>query len=614
VVHGAQLQEMLGLWKSSLLDVIELFDWAGANRIRANGYTQANLAHVKISAKEVMIAGVMLSRRIATKHKLRFVLGLVDSGDTGSLTESQFAAFITALSRGLSAVFCVSHEHIPTKAEIEAIAQRLYARIGAVAGRRLQELYVNGTAAVKASVVDAIRDLQLTLSPGSGKNQQSPIATAIAKPQVAKAAGLFARHTKPGLKVQQQVLKYCTIQDWCCGSLSDADPMALPYRLAIARFCPDRDGDVADEFDESLSSFQLLHSERVPVPEEDLATHSKDMLTRAEVVLARDVFRHCVAYRRLRLAKQELLELGPHVPKTKLIWSRLSKALDALSDESFTRGGGIDQVTFSDLLLKVCSKAKAKHLRMFEAWCSEFDALKDLRTACSELEQAADVFAKDNSKRVMPSEELEALDREFDRLDISRKGYILPSDIMSVWGWTYEAAHETVTTYDADGRGRIRKPAFIKMMCPGDFRLPEMSGVGRELFGKLIASQAAEKRSELNVRESQFSATDTDQSLQSLVGSLFVPPTTSLPEVREDAWVEWNAAFDKLDKNGDDEVMLNDMLESGLLAEHMCRLVVRLIDPEIKDGFSRGSFLTALLRAHQVRKSADLTQCQDMSK
>jgi hypothetical protein len=456
-------------------------------------------------------------------------------------------------------------------------------------------LYVNGVAAVKASVVDAIKLRQLTSAP-RGTNQQNPAQDQIHKPCVAKAAGAFARHTMAGSQAQQ-MLKYSTIQDWCCGSLSDVDPMALPYRLAIARFCPERDGDVADEFDEALFDFRLSHSAPVPVPTEDLGAHSKDMPCRAEVLLVRDVYRHCVTYRRFRLANQELLELCPNMPNGMPIWRRLGKALDALSEESWLHGG-VEQSSLGDLLQKVFPKAQTKHLRMFEAWCSEYDSLSDSRVACCELEQAAAVYANNELKPLLPVEDLEVLEREFDRLDCSRNGYILPMDIVRGWKWTEEQAIETVAAHDIHGLGRIEKTGFVKMMCQVEFRSPEMNGVGRELFGELIASQAAGMRLDLNTRESQYSVTAGDQPL---LGTLFVPPTTALPEVSEAAWAQWNAVFDSLDKDGDDQIVTKDLLEAGLLSEPVCHSVIRLIDPEVEGSFSRLGFLQALLRAHRCQ-------------
>jgi Ca2+-binding EF-hand superfamily protein len=285
------------------------------------------------------------------------------------------------------------------------------------------------------------------------------------------------------------------------------------------------------------------------------------------------------------------------MPNGTPIWSRLSKALDALSEESWQHGG-VEQTTVGDLLQKVFPKAQTKHLRMFEAWCSQYDALSDSRAACCELEQGAAVYANNELKPLLPVEDREVLGREFDRLDCSHNGYILPMDIVRGWKWTEEQAKETVAAYDIHGLGRIDKTGFIKMMCPVEFRSPEMNGFGRELFGEFVVFHAAEMRLDLNTRESQYSAAFGDQPL---LGTLFVPPTTALPAVSEAAWAQWNAVFDSLDKDGDDQIVTKDLLEAGLLSEPVCHSVIRLIDPEVEGSFTRGGFLQALLRAHRCQ-------------
>jgi hypothetical protein len=255
-----------------------------------------------------------------------------------------------------------------------------------------------------------------------------------------------------------------------------------------------------------------------------------------------------------------------------------------------------EETTLDDLLKKISRKAQPKHLRMFEAWCSEYDSFTNLRVACTELEKGANNYKSYQMKRFLPVDELKVLQREFDRLDCSGNGFILPEDIVSGWAWTEEAAKETIATYDIHRLGRIEKNDFLKMMCPEEFRLPEMDDVGSELLGKLIVAQATEKRLILDAREAQYSN-------HPFSDAMFVPPTTALPEVSEVVWVEWNTVFDGLDSDGDERVFLEDLLQSGL-HEAVCHSVERLIDPEIVGSFTRAGYLSSLLQAHRCRHTA----------
>ena len=48
---------------------------------------------------------MLLSRLIATKQKLKFVLGLYDLDDSRSLDENEFGSFVTAFIYGMGACF-----------------------------------------------------------------------------------------------------------------------------------------------------------------------------------------------------------------------------------------------------------------------------------------------------------------------------------------------------------------------------------------------------------------------------------------------------------------------------------------------------------------------------
>merc|ERR1712232_812884 len=80
-------------------------------------------------------------------------------------------------------------------------------------------------------------------------------------------------------------------------------------------------------------------------------------------------------------------------------------------------------------------------------------------------------------------------------------------------------------------------------------------------------------------------------------------PASCLPEVAEEIWKKWNAMFDRLDTNGDNRVDVSDLQTSGLLSKDVCRYLASSIDSDDTSGFSRDSFLEALLDVNKVRRA-----------
>lgn len=97
-----------------------------------------------------------------------------------------------------------------------------------------------------------------------------------------------------------QLINYQTLQDWCFREFKD--PVALPYALAIERFCANRWGDIADEFDETLDDFCLSHSSPVRIPLEDSAAYAADPLTRVDIIHLRQIFEHCTTIKNFKFS------------------------------------------------------------------------------------------------------------------------------------------------------------------------------------------------------------------------------------------------------------------------------------------------------------------------
>lgn len=572
MVNGNQLQDMLFISRANLLQVCELFDAEGAVSLRIGGLSHNNLARARISPCELMLAGVLLSKRIATPQKLRFVLGLFDTEDCGFLTEAQFGAFVAAFHRGPCAAFAAAESVPPPSArEAQGVAKQLFKHIS------------------------TLSTVQQTAKHGSASVEQR-----ISGVYVYDGKACQCNETGPTLST-------ATIQDWCCGSSSDMDALALPYRLIIERFSPGRDGfnaDAAGCFDGKDDAFEGLTHTGPPVPalEDDRIAHGRDLLSRADVIFARELYRHCIEASHLRLTMYELRALARKheavdaavVPPGFLV--RIYRALDALSEERH----GVNGPAFCDMLRKMCPKAQARHVRMYEAWCVEYDELASEREVCMHLEFVVAVHAENKRKPCLPNGDIEFLKREFHRLDRFGKGYIDWGDLSSGWDWVSQTAEDTVTAYDTNLDNHIDRDEFVRMMCPQERRLPTMEGGGYELFGRILTHLAERSRASLAAKEARFSRRRGDH-----VGTLLATtPPMALPKVDEAVWNEWNDAYDSLDVNKDGKVNVMELRCSGLLEPAVCDGVVRWLFPGDSEAVSREIFLAALLRAYGFRRES----------
>merc|ERR1712232_1331700 len=160
-----------------------------------------------------------------------------------------------------------------------------------------------------------------------------------------------------------------------------------------------------------------------------------------------------------------------------------------------------------------------------------------------------------------------------------------------------DTARNVIDGYDADADGLVDKREFLRLMCPVDRRLPEMSGGERELLGMLVSDRVAAERRHLAKSEAKFSP-QVDKP-----NEVLEKPASCFPEVVEEVWKAWNDMFDRLDTNRDNRVDVNDLMSSGLLSKDVCRYLASSIDADDKSGFSRDAFLEALLDVNKVRRA-----------
>lgn len=567
------LEAVLGIPRQRIKDVVKMFDPHGWNRLEQEGMTESTGSKVKVSALSLLTAGVMLSQLIPPKQKLRFVFGLSDLDDNRGLDEQEFQNFIFALFRGFGAVFNLADQEnvMPSPEAIRTLSSRLYSRISSLSAKRLQELAARGTEQEREAMIQAIKQRQAA-SPSMSRSGQR---------QRSSSTGTAGK----------QLLKFDTLERWCFREFHD--PLALPYALAIERFCPRRAGSSCsgkDFFMVDAGDWFLSHSSPVVVPkDEDEEQPNGELLQRWQVIFARQIFQWCQEEVNFRVDHWQVTKgLGKEVPCD--LWELLGDALPTLSEE---RSRGI-KPTFVNLLHKMCPIARPRHLRMFEVWCQQFDEIESRQTRTETVEEAALRFEANDRKPVLPADEIFRVDKIFQQLDRHQNGCVTVEDVADYFAWDPVTAEEFLSRHDLSEDGCLDREDFLRMMCPDDFRVPAMSGSDREVFGLLLQGQARKLREDLENEEGTFrrgSLTKKDT------------PVSLLPQVEEETWLFWNQLFDRLDSDGDNYVDSKDLVYSGLVSREVISTLVSIIEPEETMRFSRQSFLRALLDATGSRRA-----------
>merc|ERR1711918_232982 len=138
---------------------------------------------------------------------------------------------------------------------------------------------------------------------------------------------------------------------------------------------------------------------------------------------------------------------------------------------------------------------------------------------------------------------------------------------------------------------------YFRLVCPADYRLPEMSGAARELFGKLLLCTTKRLKNDIDKRASMFSESKSGPEIVAAV------PPSLLPEVDNDVWDHWNHVFSQLDLNSDGNLDLKDLQSSGLLSREVCAFLVKTLAEDESGSFQRNAFLAALLEVHSCRRT-----------
>ncbi|CAJ1392359.1 unnamed protein product [Effrenium voratum] len=568
-VDGIELEAILNMPRHRLKDLCKLFDFQGWRRLDSEGLSPASLARLKVPVVSLMTAGVLISQLIAPGHKLRFVFGLADLDDSGFLDEGQFVNLIAAQIRGFGAAFGILQKEnaVPSMEVIRELGRRLYDRISEQAAEKLMQMS-RSSEATKQMLIQAIRERQAAVRQGS-------------------SASVGERANVP----TRQVLNYQTMEAWCTRKFKD--PLALPYALAIERFCARAPSELyASLGQEGGEEWHLSHSKPVEIPAElDLGADLK-LPERWQVLFLRDVYEFCTEEGTFSLSFSEL-EYGLRRSLSPDLWDLGHEAMR----KAETYGGPL---SFLQFLKKAFPMAKPKHLSAFEHWCEQYDELQQRSAEMDLLTEAMLLFEKKSSMPVLPCDDQASLEREFEEMDVSGSGCVDIGAIQRRWGWDQKMTLDILSKYDLSADGCLDKGDFLRMMCPDGYRLPSMEGEDRDVFGMLLTGSIRYLHEKIAESTDLYSVKDRKLDKARTVKPM---PFSLLPEVPEGTWLYWNELFSRLDADQDDHVGERDLLRAGLLSPEVAKHLMTIIDPEHPASFTRRGFLTACLKASGCRRT-----------
>jgi len=556
-VNGLELQDLLKIYpKEHMYKVMKVFD-ANASDLLSAGKTMYTLKKIKVSILEIMATGVTMSPIICSRNKHVFLCGLFDEDDTGTLDKRQYLNLWKAWVVGLGKVFAVP---VPHADDFHHLVRETFGRLAAKASRRLRamakECPVN-----RESIIKAIKDRKSGKDVGKSSERNEQVI-----PYRLLANDLEAREQKE----------------------QPTDPMFLLPSLAYLRFCSDRLSGSNTPFVEDFE--KLSYSVPVPVPKELARIHSSDLPSRSEVILTREMIETIATegFSGMEQIQRQLARSQMSEAASRNFKIRLLHTFAEINPWDLCRQGSLFR-----LLAKMYPQAAPVHLRLMYEWCEEYDRLADEENLVADAQQAHLEFTVNSNKRVIPREDLEAIKREFARLDADGIGAVGFADLARYLGTT---SAEIAARYDVDADHHVGLNEFCKMMCPVQYRLPEMSGNGRRMIGKLVDHVLKDRKKRLSTRKSQFDGSSGSSEVEV---SSFV---AMLPPAPDDMWQRWREAFDEFDVDGDGVVQLSDFLTSGSISEPVGRFVIQLLDPEAGLQFSRDTFYHAMLKAFGYRE------------
>lgn len=560
-----------------------------------------------VSLAEIFTAGVLMSEIISSTNKLRFVFGMVDTQGRNSLSQKEFGTFVQNFIHGLSCAFglCMpsagkeeqkavptrgswsslllqrrhssawsncDEEHrtryvqVPKPEAIHLIAQRLYTRISRKVARTIVKLHSSLQNDVdRAAVVAAIKARQAS--------SEHPAATG----------------------QQEQRLPFPVLLDWCFRLVQD--PLAIPYALAIERFCPRETSadDNPENFEVDEEQMFHLSPGGASAPDEREAEAAQYMPSRADVLAARYVYNFAAEQNYFSLSPSELEHAMIQAGHSDVEFAiRLQNAcVQAENIRSKQR-----KPSFMRFLRLLYAWAMPKHLRMFERWCHQYDELQERKAQLkTDLKSMKDFFACVETFKtmpVLPQQEKDKILQDFTRLDIEKKGFVEVSELKRVMGGNQ--TESLIGEYDSSGDGVIDQAEFLAMMCPPGYKMENSEDKEGHMLAQLLNAYIDEERKEVEAEEDRFAPAGRLRADS-------VSLRAALPVVSRETWELWNERFSHLDQDDDGYISADDLRSfPGLFHSSIARdLLLGILDHKSGPRISKEFFLDTLLKTQRVR-------------
>ena len=163
------------------------------------------------------------------------------------------------------------------------------------------------------------------------------------------------------------------IEEWFLGETGD--PLAIPFALFLERFSVRGIDDDPELFEDEDRKFRLSHVAPVQPPMETAASLDSSFLRRSQIRTVRDLFNWCWSNRHFAISHAEASQIVGSAIAAEFWIGKLRQALEEM--ETLREDGA--RLNLSIFLKKICPRASARHVRMFQTWLKELDQLEDLR-------------------------------------------------------------------------------------------------------------------------------------------------------------------------------------------------------------------------------------------
>ena len=221
--------------RTRTLEWVRLFDPVAYSRLQRTKCT-LDYRRVRVPIPAFFTAAIFLSTAISKQQKIRFLLGLFDENDSGTVEMMEFVDMLSSFFQGVACLFGLSeHADMPKASSRQELAKKLFLRVMAAASTKM-----------------AFWEAKSMLASGS-----APLSV---------------------------------IEDWFLGE--SGDPLSAPFALFLERFS-DRSMDDASGLEGK--KFRLSHTAPVEPPTEPDPSQDVGVLSRSEIKTAHDVFNHCVS-------------------------------------------------------------------------------------------------------------------------------------------------------------------------------------------------------------------------------------------------------------------------------------------------------------------------------